>query len=99
MNNQDSPEKEWAKKMLDLDLAMQSGSIWTDEKSGLQKEKKSDFDFDNSFPNNDSENDEIYYEGSNGTRIYMDAYKPMILDGEPTKYGDRILPNPIQFLK
>ena len=33
-------EKEWAKLMLEMDLKSQSGSIWTDEKSELQKEKK-----------------------------------------------------------
>ena len=32
-------EKEWAKLMLEMDLQSQSGSIWTDEKSELQKEK------------------------------------------------------------
>ena len=32
-------EKTTAKTWLKMDLEMQSGSIWTDEKSGLQKEK------------------------------------------------------------
>lgn len=39
---EESPEKSWAKTMLKLDLEIQSGAIWTDEKSQLQKEQKSD---------------------------------------------------------
>ena len=52
MENQDSTEKSWAKKMLELDLEMQSGAIWTDEKSQLQKEQKSDPADENPFPIN-----------------------------------------------
>ena len=32
--------KEWAKLMLEMDLKSQSASIWTEGKSGLQKEKE-----------------------------------------------------------
>lgn len=35
-----SEKIEWAKKMLELDLKGQSGSIWTEEKSGNDAEKK-----------------------------------------------------------
>ncbi len=99
MENQDSPEKKWAKAMLELDLAMQSGAIWTEEKSRMQKEQKADPEDENPFPVNESYDDGIYYELSDGTRIYMDTDNPMILDGEPTIYGDRIIPNTIHFLK
>lgn len=34
-------KKEWAKKMLELDLKAQSGAIWTEEKSNLNAERKS----------------------------------------------------------
>lgn len=34
-------KNEWAKKMLELDLQAQSGAIWTEEKSGLNAERKS----------------------------------------------------------
>ena len=33
-------EKTTAKTWLEMDLEMQSGAIWTDEKSGMPKEKK-----------------------------------------------------------
>ena len=34
-------KKEWAKKMLELDLKAQSGAIWTEEKSNTNAERKS----------------------------------------------------------
>lgn len=33
-------KKEWAKKMLELDLKAQSGAIWTEEKSNTNAERK-----------------------------------------------------------
>lgn len=36
-----TPKKEWVKKMLELDLKAQSGAIWTEEKSNTNAERKS----------------------------------------------------------
>lgn len=35
-----TPKKEWAKKMLELDLKAHSGAIWTEEKSNTNAERK-----------------------------------------------------------
>ena len=41
MNN--TFEKEWPKKVLNLDLQAQSGAIWVDEKSSSNAERKVNF--------------------------------------------------------
>ena len=68
-------EKEWAKLMLEMDLQSQSGSIWTDEKSELQKEEKRivyqlpDFGSISLKPN------PVYYNGK-----IVDAFPPQSID-------------------
>lgn len=46
-----TPKKVWAKKMLEVDLQAQSGAIWTEEKSGLNAERKSkDYKVEDQYP-------------------------------------------------
>ena len=98
MENQESPEKKWAKTMLKLDLEMQSGAIWTDEKSQLQKEQKSDPADENPFPINES--DDVYYDLGNGTRINIDNIGlPYILKPDPVYYNGHEIIDRIQILK
>lgn len=100
MKNQDSTEKSWAKKMLELDLDMQSGAIWTEEKSKLQKEEKSDPEDENPFPINESDDDGVYYDLGNGTRINMDSIcPPHILKPDPVYYNGHEIIDRIQILK
>lgn len=97
---EESPEKRWAKAMLKLDLEMQSGAIWTDEKSQLQKEQKSDPEDENPFPINESDYDGVYYELSNDTRINMDNIGlPDILMPDPIYYGNHKIIERVQLLK
>ena len=100
MENQDSTEKSWAKKMLELDLQMQSGAIWTDEKSQLQKEQKSDPADENPFSINESDDDGVYYDLGNGTRINMNNIGlPHILKPDPVYYNGHEIIDRIQILK
>ncbi len=97
---EESPEKSWAKTMLKLDLEMQSGAIWTDEKSQLQKEQKSDPADENPFPINESDDDGVYYDLGNGTRINMDNIGlPHILMPDPIYYGNHKIIERVQLLK
>lgn len=97
---EESPEKRWAKAMFKLDLEMQSGAIWTDEKSQLQKEQKSDPEDENPFPIIESDDDGVYYELSNGTRINMDNIGlPHILMPDPIYYGNHKIIERVQLLK
>ena len=54
-------EKEWAKLMLEMDLQSQSGSIWTDEKSELQKEKTTTIYQSPDFGSMTLDPDPVYY--------------------------------------
>ena len=97
---EESPEKSWAKTMLKLDLEMQSGAIWTDEKSQLQKEQKSDPADENPFPINESDDDGVYYDLGNGTRINMDNIGlPHKLMPYPIYYGNHKIIERVQLLK
>lgn len=97
---EESPEKSWAKAMLKLDLEMQSGAIWTDEKLQLQKEQKSDPADENPFPINESDDDGVYYDLGNGTRINMDNIGlPHILKPDPIYYNGHEIIDRIQILK
>ena len=68
-------EKEWAKLMLEMDLKTQSGSIWTDEKSGLQKENKITNYQILDFKPHILKPDPIYYNGK-----IVDSFPPQIID-------------------
>lgn len=101
MENQDSTEKSWAKAMLKLDLEMQSGAIWTDEKSGLQKEEKSDPEDENPFSINESDNDDDgCYVLSDGIRINIDKIcPPHILMPDPIYYGSHEIIDRVRLIK
>lgn len=94
-------QKSWAKTMLELDLEMQSGAIWTDEKSQLQKEQKSDPEDENPFPINEDDNkDDGCYVLSDGTSIRIDEIcPPHILKPDPVYYNGHEIIDRIQILK
>lgn len=47
----DISKKEWAKKMLELDLKAQSGAMWTEEKRDLNAERKTkNYDVKDEYP-------------------------------------------------
>jgi hypothetical protein len=68
-------EKEWAKLMLEMDLKSQSGSIWTDEKSELQKEKKTTIYQRPDFGSITLDPDPVYYNGK-----VVDRFPPLIIE-------------------
>ena len=68
-------EKEWAKLMLEMDLQSQSGSIWTDEKSELQKEKTTTIYQSPDFGSMTLDPDPVYYNGK-----VVDRFPPQIVD-------------------
>lgn len=99
---ENTPEKSWAKTMLELDLEMQSGAIWTDEKSQLQKEQKSDPEDENPFPLNESDDDDDdnCYVKSDGTRINLEnMYSPGILRPNPVYYNGREILARVRLIK
>lgn len=104
MENQESPEKCWAKAMLKLDLEMQSGAIWTDEKSGLQKEEKEDVT-ENESINHLKQNSEIPKDDASENKskcafTYQELDSDaIILDGEPVKYGNHLIQDRVQILR
>ena len=68
-------EKEWAKLMLEMDLQSQSGSIWTDEKSELQKEKTTTIYQSPDFGSMTLDPDPVYYNGE-----VVDPFPPQIVE-------------------
>ena len=68
-------EKEWVKLMLEMDLQSQSGSIWTDEKSELQKEKKPTAYQLPVFGSITLKPDPVYYNGK-----IVNEFPPQIID-------------------
>ena len=68
-------EQEWAELMLKMDLQSQSGSIWTDEKSELQKEKKPTIYHRPDFGSMTLDPDPVYYNGK-----VVDRFPPQIVD-------------------
>lgn len=103
MENQESPEKSWAKAMLKLDLEMQSGAIWTDEKSQLQKEEKEEVTQNESI-NHLKQNSEIPKDASENKSKCAFTYQELdsdaiILDGEPVKYGNHLIQDRVQILR
>ena len=68
-------EKEWAKLLLEMDLQSQSGSIWTDEKSELQKEKTTTIYQSPDFGSMTLDPDPVYYNGK-----VVDRFPPQIVD-------------------
>lgn len=68
-------EQEWAELMLKMDLQSQSGSIWTDEKSELQKEKKPTIYQHPDFGSITLDPDLVYYNGE-----VVDRFPPQIVE-------------------
>ena len=68
-------EKEWAKLMLEMDLQSQSGSIWTDEKSELQKEKTTTICQSPDIGSMTLDPDPVYYNGE-----VVDRFPPQIIE-------------------
>ena len=88
MENQESPEKSWAKAMLKLDLEMQSGAIWTDEKIEILKDENY---LDAEETNVSPDRNKLY--------TILESMDSIILDGEPIKYGAKTFPNQNCILK
>jgi hypothetical protein len=89
MENQESPEKKWAKTMLKLDLEMQSGAIWTDEKTEILKDENY----------LDAEETQNVLPDRNKLYTILESMDSIILDGEPIKYGAKTFPNQNCILK
>lgn len=68
-------EQEWAELMLKMDLQSQSGSIWTDEKSELQKEKKPTIYQHPDFGSITLDPEPVYYNGE-----VVDRFPPQIVE-------------------
>lgn len=68
-------EQEWAELMLKMDLQSQSGSIWTNEKSELQKEKKPTIYQHPDFGSITLDPDPVYYNGE-----VVDRFPPQIVE-------------------
>ncbi|WP_312751101.1 hypothetical protein [Epilithonimonas hominis] len=68
-------KKEWTKLMIEIDLQSQSGSIWTNEKSELQKEEKRVVYELPDFGSVSLKPDPVYYNGK-----IVDAFSPQIID-------------------
>ena len=88
MENQESPEIKWAKTMLKLDLEMQSGAIWTDEKIEILKDENY---LDAEETNVSPDRNKLY--------TILESMDSIILDGEPIKYGAKTFPNQNCILK
>ena len=72
---ENATNKEWAKLMLEMDLKSQSGSIWADEKSRLQKEKEI---ISYAIPKTNVQilkSDPVYYDGKE-----VNMFPPQILE-------------------
>jgi hypothetical protein len=67
-------ENQMAKLMLEMDLKSQSGSIWTDEKTGLQKEKTTIYQRPD-FGSITLDPDPVYYNGE-----VVDRFPPQIVE-------------------
>ncbi|WP_241280353.1 hypothetical protein [Chryseobacterium cucumeris] len=103
MENQESPEKSWAKAMLKLDLEMQSGAIWIDEKTGLHKEEKEEATQNESI-NHLKQNSETLKDALENKPKCSFTYQELdsdaiILDSEPVKYGNHLIQDRVQILR
>ena len=110
--NENTPEKKWAKAMLELDLSMESGAIWTDFMDGYcdnknaEKEKKLSSEFLWKRKTHMKLKYlhflrivRYYLQKSPIEKFYKIKNEPMILDGEPTIYGNHKIPNRIFILR
>lgn len=74
--------------MLKLDLEMQSGAIWTDEKTEILKDENY---LDAEETNVSPDRNKLY--------TILESMDSIILDGEPIKYGAKTFPNQNCILK
>ena len=88
MENQESPEKKWAKTMLKLDLEMQSGAIWTDEKIEILKDENY---LDAEETNVSPDRNKLY--------TILESMDSIILDGQSIKYSAKTFPNQNRIIK